>query len=115
MTTYGYRYSPESMVFELPGHDLDAAAAIVERRRSAQAARNTRPTVELVRVDGDRWVPVTAPRPGTVHGIRPHRPRTTAQAEHDRALAMATPVNVDAVLADLATYPRRTGHRRKRR
>lgn len=99
---YGYRYTPTSPPFPLPGRTLDEAADDVARRRHTQTMNGSPATVELVEQTDDGWQLV----------LQPAAPATPPQARH------TLPVDGDpvtAVLADLATLPRRTGRKRKRR
>lgn len=60
-TLYGYRYKPGGMVLEMPGRDLDTAAAEVVTRRQQQRMNNNPATVELVERGDAGWQSVPLP------------------------------------------------------
>lgn len=85
---YGYRYSPTSRVFEIPGEVSEAdAMKLVEDKRKMQQVRGNSPdaaTVELVRMaPTGAWVPVgpppTEPAPVKGHGPEVWRKPTGRQ------------------------------------
>ncbi|WP_280298263.1 hypothetical protein [Nocardia neocaledoniensis] len=100
--TYGYRYTPGSRVFELPGLGLLSATAEVEHRRTIQRKHGNRETVELCELTPDGWHPVRQSIPA----------KPAPQARHQLP---PDPGDISRLAAAIAALPQRSGRSRRRR